>query len=605
MPDPVAVTDRRESRLLPVLFWTGVAFAPVAALILLVADGNGPLRFAAVLAITAVVLIGLSIALRTDGGGSRAEIEALYDDIEELRRELHGEIVATAQRGNQALDASQRAQDQVAALRRRLDAVATAAAPEPPAERSAGTGRARVPLAEVYDDARRPQDIDEAPSGRVRVPGMAHDDEPPVRRPRPTPRSGAERPAQPGGPGPAPRPAEPDARSSGPGAPEPAPRPVAPEPAARPVAPEPAPRPVGMVRHTETVHVTTRHTVVDGPEPGVGLYGAGPAGRWPSTPQERPWASAVVPEPEDHWAGHADSSARVRPEPPDDRSRPPQPTERHAPGRSAARAAPAWPVPGEEPAWPVSRDEPGRAALRGEALRGVAARDGAAWAGRPDDAGGAGQYGVAGRVGRYDHADRSDHRDGRGPADEPDWGSPADGSEWGRPADEPGWGGHVDEPGRGGRADESGGIRAGVPDGARPADRGSWDAPGWSAAAGRARPYQPEPAPAGPGQWSELRAGDRWAEVHDDERGREVRVGERRATAHADADGSGYRVEDRWASVRRSEPRAGQSQGERRWDEDPGGRRPDPDQTGRHQHADGEWSGHPPRDDPPRAGGTR
>ncbi|MFI1192775.1 hypothetical protein ACH4T9_05840 [Micromonospora sp. NPDC020750] len=585
MPDPVAVTDRRESRLLPVLFWTGVAFAPVAALILLVADGNGPLRFAAVLAVTAVVLIGLSIALRTDGGGSRAEIEALYDDIEELRRELRGEIAAAGQRGNQALDASQGAQDQVAALRRRLDAVATAAAPEPSAERPAGAGRARVPLAEAYDDARRPQDIDEAHSGRVRVPGTAHDDEPPVRRPRPTPRSGAERPVQPGGPGPAPRPAEPDARSSGPGAPE---------PAARPIAPEPTPRPVGLVRHTETVHVTTRHTVVDGPEPGMGLYGAGPAGRWPSTPQERPWASAVAPEPEDHWAGHADSSARTRPEPPDDRSRPPQPTERHALGRSAARAAPAWPVPGEEPAWPVSRDEPGRTALRDEALRGAASRDGAAWAGRPDDAGGAGQYGDAGRVGRYDYADRSDHHDGRGHADGPDWGRPADG---------PGWGDHVDEPGRAGRADESGGMRAGVPDGARPADRGSWDAPGWSAGAGRARPYQPEPAPAGPGQWSELRAGDRWAEVHDDERGREVRVGERRATAHAD--GSGYRVEDRWASVRRSEPRPGRSQGEQRWDEDPGGRRPDPERTGRHQNADGEWSGHPPRDDPPRAGGAR
>ncbi|MFF3864301.1 hypothetical protein [Micromonospora sp. NPDC001898] len=584
MPDPVAVADRRESRLLPVLFWTGVAFAPVAALILLVADGNGPLRFAAVLAITAVVLIGLSISLRTDDGGSQADIGALHDDIgalhddiEELRRALRGEIVAAAQRGNQALDASQRAQDQVAALRRRLDAVATAAAPEPSAERSAGTGRARVPLAEAYDDAHRPQDIDEAHSGRVRVPGTAPDDEPPVRWPRPTARYGPDRPAQPGGPGPA----EPDARSSGPGAPEPAPRPVAPEPAARSV---------GMVRHTETVHVTTRHTVVDGPEPGMGRYDAGPAGRWPSTPQARPWASAVVPEPEDHWAGHADSSARARPEPPDDRSRPPQPTERHAPGRSAARAVPAWPVPGEEPAWPVSRDEPGRAAPRGEAPR-----DGAAWAGRPDDAGGVGQYGDAGGVGRYDHADRSGHRDGRGPADEPSWGGDVD---------EPGWAGHADESGRGGRVDESGGMRAGVPDGPRPADRGSWDAPGWSAAAGRARPYQPEPAPAGPGQWSELRAGDRWAEVHDDERGREVRVGERRATAHADADGSGYRVEDRWASVRRSEPSPGR-EGERRWDEDPGGRRADPDRTGRHQHADGEWSGHPPRDDTPRAGGAR
>ncbi|WP_405101283.1 hypothetical protein [Micromonospora sp. NBC_01412] len=524
MPDPVAVTDRRESRLLPVLFWTGVAFAPVAALILLVADGNGPLRFAAVLAITAVVLIGLSIALRTDGDGSRAEIEALHDEIEELRRELRGEMVGAAQRGNQALDASQRAQDQVAALRRRLDAVATAAAPEPSVEKPAGAGRARVPLAEVYDDAHRHREIDEAPAGRVRVPGTAHDDEPPVHRPRPTPRYGAERPAQPGGPGPAPRRAVPDTRSSG------------------PVAPEPAPRPVGMVRHTETVHVTTRHTVVDGPESGMGLYGAGPAGRWPPTPQEP---------------------------------------------------------------------------------------------GRPDDAGRAGQYGDAGRAGRYDHADGSGHRDGYDQADGPGWGGHVD---------EPGRGGGAGrggEPGRGGRADESGGIRAGVPDGARHADRGSWAAPGWSAEAGRARPYPPEPAIEGPGQRSELRAGERWAEVHDDERGREVRVGERRAAAHTDAAGSGYRVEDHWASVRRSEPRPGRGQGERRWDEDLGGRRPDPDpggrrpdpdrtgpwpdadrrdappagqwragepgpdRTGRHQHADEEWYGHPPRDDTPRAGGTR
>ncbi|WP_201753020.1 chromosomal replication initiator protein DnaA [Micromonospora rubida] len=217
MPDPVAVTDRREARLLPVLFWTGVAFAPVAALILLVADGNGPLRFAAVLAITAVVLIGLSIALRADGGGSRAEIGALHDEIEELRRELRGEIVGAAQRGNQALDASQRAQDQVAALRRRLDAVATAAAPEPSVEKPAGAGRARVPLAEAYDDARRHRDIDEAPAGRVRVPGTAHGDEPPVHRPRPTPRYGAERPAQPGGPGPAPRRAAAHADAAGSG----------------------------------------------------------------------------------------------------------------------------------------------------------------------------------------------------------------------------------------------------------------------------------------------------------------------------------------------------------------------------------------------------
>ncbi|MCM0677594.1 hypothetical protein NCC78_23315, partial [Micromonospora phytophila] len=120
MPAPVVSADTRNPSLLNVLFWIGVALAPVAALILLVADGNGPLRFAAVLAILAVVLIGLSIALRADGGGSTRE-EELLDEIDQLRRELRGEIVAAAQRGNQALDQAQRAQEAVAALRHRLD----------------------------------------------------------------------------------------------------------------------------------------------------------------------------------------------------------------------------------------------------------------------------------------------------------------------------------------------------------------------------------------------------------------------------------------------------------------------------------------------------
>ncbi|MBM0278262.1 hypothetical protein JM949_24435, partial [Micromonospora sp. STR1s_6] len=144
MPAPVTSDVRRQPPLLTMLFWAGVGLAPVAALILLVADGNGPLRFAAVLAIVAVVLIGLSIALRPDGAGDSARTDELLDEIEGLRRELRSEIVAAAQRGNQALDQAQRAQEGIAALKRRLDAssaaLAGAAAVEPP-----GAGRARVP----------------------------------------------------------------------------------------------------------------------------------------------------------------------------------------------------------------------------------------------------------------------------------------------------------------------------------------------------------------------------------------------------------------------------------------------------------------------------
>ncbi|TDB90451.1 hypothetical protein E1091_14185, partial [Micromonospora fluostatini] len=135
MPAPVSATDRRTPSLLTALFWGGVGLAPIAALILLVADSNGPLRFAAVLAIGSVVLIGLSVALRTDRGSGSADPDEVHEEIEELRRELRSEIVAAAQRGNQALDQSQRAQEAVAALRHRLDTTTT-----PPAEEDQPAG---------------------------------------------------------------------------------------------------------------------------------------------------------------------------------------------------------------------------------------------------------------------------------------------------------------------------------------------------------------------------------------------------------------------------------------------------------------------------------
>ncbi|MEK8109055.1 hypothetical protein NKG94_38275 [Micromonospora sp. M12] len=128
MPAPATADSRHRPQLLTLLFWAGVALAPVAALILLVADGNGPLRFAAVLAILAVVLIGLSIALRPDGEGDSARTDELLDEIEELRRELRGEIVAAAQRGNQALDQAQRAQE---GSRRSADVSTPAVLPSP------------------------------------------------------------------------------------------------------------------------------------------------------------------------------------------------------------------------------------------------------------------------------------------------------------------------------------------------------------------------------------------------------------------------------------------------------------------------------------------
>ncbi|MEV1153853.1 hypothetical protein AB0J27_00385 [Micromonospora chokoriensis] len=479
MPAPATSDTRRQPPLLTMLFWAGVALAPVAALILLVADGNGPLRFAAVLAIVAVVLIGLSIALRPDTEGASARADELMDEIEELRRELRAEIVAAAQRGNQALDQAQRAQEGIGAIRRRLDASGAALAGAVPAGDPAGAGRARVPAGEPPVDevpvARsRVQAPGDAPAGRARV--SAPDDAP--RRARPErvahdesayPREAAEPPAAAGMYG-----AE---RSAGTAYGSARPR--------EHDRPEPGHRSAGVVRHTETVHVTTRHTVVDGghPEPAGRYGGGGYAGQW--TPPAQEWS------------------------------------------RGAERRTPDF-----------EEDESG-------------------WTGRPD---------------------------------EPEWTDPRDAYA------------HADEP--------AAARSHRTPEG--PASR-SWDSPddrGWSEQRDRASaaPQSGPPLRADDtGEyWSQLRAGDRWAAVRDDENGRELRVGERRAEVHADASGTEYRMADRWAAVRHEEPRG---YDESRRQEEPRGydeprrhdeprRRGEPeayhrDEPARRHDRDGGWRGEP------------
>jgi hypothetical protein len=56
-------------------------------------------------------------------------------------------------------------------------------------------------------------------------------------------------------------------------------------------------------------------------------------------------------------------------------------------------------------------------------------------------------------------------------------------------------------------------------------------------------------------RYSAMRSGDRWAEVREDEYGRELRVGERRAERRVDETGTQMRVVDRWTSVRHENPR--------------------------------------------------
>ncbi|WP_329015747.1 hypothetical protein OG271_09115 [Micromonospora rifamycinica] len=373
MPSPV-VSEKRSPQLLTVLFWVGVAFAPVAALILLFADGNGPLRFAAVLAIAAVVLIGLSIALRADGG-TRSSGAEVHDELAQLRRELRSEIVAAAQRGNQALDQSQRAEEQVTALRRRLDAATAGIAapdggPSVADERAGGAGRARIPAVEpepeapvgrrraVAEDApadwERPEVAEPAVAGRSRAAADPEAVAPTARRHAP------ERPAT--------------GRTGVYGA-------STRDRGAVPSAAGSAARPLGVVRHTETVHVTTRHTVVDGADPAGGGYG-GYAGRWAAGSPESSWTGG---EPERPWSGQAESDDRGWSTPPDERARPARPAARDEQAWPAA-ADPSWRAPGADGHWRAqATDAPPWRASAADPSRGGSTDVGPSRGGRADD----------------------------------------------------------------------------------------------------------------------------------------------------------------------------------------------------------------------------
>ncbi|MFI7213674.1 hypothetical protein ACIBP4_21110 [Micromonospora maritima] len=609
MPASVAPADKRTPTPLTVLFWIGVGFAPLAALILLVADGNGTLRFGAVLAILAVVLIGLSIALRAESGSGAAGAEELREELEQLRRELRSEIVAAAQRGNQALDQARRAEETAGAVRQRLDAAAAGLAAAPAEERSGG--RARVPAAGAYDAAHpagREEDAPVRSSGtRSGVDDASRNGRHDLDRSdayagagwgRPEPyepepyeadtsrphageraetggyraapdRSGADRP---GFAGYGTEPARSDARgaewqSTGvPGVDRPSTggygqdRPSTgvygaarmSEPArvsAEPARPE-QPRPVGVVHHTETVHVTTRHTIVDGGEPAGARYG-GFAGRWSPGAEDRPRGAEAA----DHrGVGHRGPGR-------DDPARSGWSGSEEDGWLSGLRSGPgadrAWPRADgarndgyrDDSYRPGAPDDDYRAAPSGDGYRpgpsGDGFRAGPSGDGyRPGPSGDAYRAAPPGDDFRAapsgdGYARTGDGREhpwagvGRAAAARRDW--PADdgwssgpGSD--RPADEQrDWSGPGDD--RAGRA--AGGARGDRPwPGAEPA--------------GRAQVAEPDGA-----HWSQVRAaGNRWAAVRDDDRGREIRVGERRAAVHEDGGGTEYRVEDRWASVR-------------------------------------------------------
>jgi hypothetical protein len=137
MPASETREVRRAGWLLTALFWTGVGLAPLAALLLLLGGSGSLLRIAVVVAILAVVLIGLSIALRRDSGSMRAEIEdVLYDEIDDLRDGVRGDIANAARATHKAfgerLSALQQTiedlRGQLEAMRAHVDRLAVAPA---------------------------------------------------------------------------------------------------------------------------------------------------------------------------------------------------------------------------------------------------------------------------------------------------------------------------------------------------------------------------------------------------------------------------------------------------------------------------------------------
>ena len=161
MPSPTVQQNAHRAKVLVGLFWSGVGLAPLAMLITLVASG-GMLKVAAVLAMLAVVLIGVSIALRRDPGDGPCRAAAtpcwtkwiscahdVREDLNTAARNTHRaltERIHTVHGGVEALRA------QVDELRAQIEEVQTRpiapmVAHGPGASGAARVGRPRRPPA--------------------------------------------------------------------------------------------------------------------------------------------------------------------------------------------------------------------------------------------------------------------------------------------------------------------------------------------------------------------------------------------------------------------------------------------------------------------------
>ena len=149
MPDAESESVWRGGRLLTALFWSGVGLAPLAVLLLLVGSGGGAsLRVGAVLALLAVMLIGLSVALRPDTTTVRLQLEeTLLEEIDNLRDEVRQEIATASRASHQSFG------ERVGALQHQVEALRAERAAPPPVAAAASVAApppvAQAPVAQA------------------------------------------------------------------------------------------------------------------------------------------------------------------------------------------------------------------------------------------------------------------------------------------------------------------------------------------------------------------------------------------------------------------------------------------------------------------------
>jgi len=495
MPPQDIQEGRRNGRLLTVVFWTGVGLAPLGALLVVVSSGTGALKVAAVLAILAVVLVGLSIMLRPDATTVKAELEeTILDEVGRVRAAVREDIAHASRSTHNAFsDKLHALYDNLESIRGQVEVV-----------------RGQVEAVRTYSQERP----DDRPA-------------PSVSRSAPVPvQSSAMGSAIVGG---------------------------------------------GVVRHTETVRETTRHTIVDPhAESGSGgtVYGGGTGFAPPAAEPEKAGGRQAR---ESGWSDHEtgrdtrDRHARDRDgrdardrDGRDARDRDGRDRESGR-ERESARAGRDW--SSREPDTDGGRGtERGRDADRGwESSRGWEAERGwessRGWEAERGWDSGRSRHSDRGRD--SDPLERTGDRSERG-GDRSELGERSDRSsdrsersaDRGRGSDAPREESWTEQRLRA-RFEESRALASSIEpdsDGLRiPAQR-SADFLGTGPSGGSQDTDEPH--------WSGLRAaGDRWAAVRADDRGRELRMGERRAEVRSDESGSELRIEDRWATVRREDDR--------------------------------------------------